>query len=133
MRSRHLAFVMLAAAGACAKPAAKPAQTARPNWLSDVPYIVQSRLLDTTGTPDAQHVVLLAPRPIDSVAAFYRTRLQAMGWRILSDMADTLQVSLYLERGNLPLWIQMEAQGPDSRVSFTATGSGLKPAGAPAR
>jgi len=134
MHARALALALLAAA-ACAKPAPKPAQTARPNWLIDVPYIAQSQLLDTAGTPDAQHVVLRSPRPIDSVAAFYRTRLPAMGWRILSDVADTIHVSLYLERGSLPMWIQIDAEGPDSRVSFTATGSGngQKPAAEPSR
>ncbi|MFI5377638.1 MAG: hypothetical protein ACHQ8D_23610 [Candidatus Rokuibacteriota bacterium] len=129
MRSRPLAFALLAAAAACAKPAPKPAQATRPNWLFDVPYIAQSQLLDTTGTPEAQHVVLRSPQPIDSVAAFYRTRLPHMGWRILSDLGDTIHVSLYLERGSLPMWIQIEAEGPDSRVSFTATGSGQKPPG----
>jgi hypothetical protein len=89
--------------------------------------------VDTTGTPDAQHVVLLSPRPIDSVAAFYRTRLPAMGWRILSDVSDTIHVSLYLMRGSLPMWIQIAAEGPDSRISFTATGSGQGPGPAPAR
>ena len=127
MGPRPLAIVLLAAAAACAKSAPKPAEAARPNWLFDVPYIAQSRLVDTSGTPDAQHVVLLSPRIIDSVAAFYRTRLPAMGWRIISDVSDTIHVSLYLERGSLPLWIQIEGQGPESRVSFTATGSGLTP------
>ena len=133
MHPRSLAIAMLAAVAACAKPAPKPSGADRPNWLFDVPYIAQSQLVDTTGTPDAQHVVLLSPRPIDSVAAFYRTRLPAMGWRILSDVSDTIHVSLYLERASLPMWIQIEAQGPESRVSFTATGSGRKPGEAPAR
>jgi hypothetical protein len=127
MRPSLLAVVMLAASAACAKPVPKPPQSARPNWLIDVPYIAQSLLLDTAGTPEAQHVVLRSPLPIDSVAAFYRTRLPAMGWRILSDVSDTIHVSLYLERRALPMWIQIEAEGPDSRVTFTATGSGASP------
>lgn len=133
MRSRSLAIAMVAAVAACAKPAPKPAGADRPNWLFDVPYIAQSQLVDTTGTPDAQHVVLRSPRPIDSVAAFYRTKLPAMGWRILSDVSDTIHVSLYLMRGSLPMWIQIEAEGPDSRISFTATGSGRGPGPAPTR
>jgi hypothetical protein len=127
MRPLTLVCVTLAAAAACAKPAQKPSQAVRPNWLFDVPYIAQSQLLDTTGTPDAQHVVLLSPRPIDSVAAFYRTKLPQMGWRIVGDVSDTLHVSLFLERGGLPMWIQIEAEGPDSRVFFTATGGGNGP------
>jgi hypothetical protein len=132
MRARLWVLVLLvAAAAACAKSEPKAAQAVRPNWLLDVPYISQSRLMDTTGTPDAQHVVLLSPGPIDSVARYYRTRLPTMGWRLLSDVADTIHVSLYLERGGLPMWIQIDAQGPESRISFTASGRGPAPAGAP--
>ena len=133
MRPRTLLLVMLVAAAACGKPAPKTREAARPNWLFDVPLIAQSQFVDTTGTPDAQHVVVLAPRPIDSVAAFYRTRLPLLGWRILSDVSDTIHVSLYLQRGSLPMWVQIEAEGPDSRVSFTAAGNGEKPTAAPAR
>jgi hypothetical protein len=124
MRARSLVLVLLAAAAAaCTKSERKAAQAVRPNWLFDVPYIAQSILEDTSGTPDAQHIVLLSPGPIDSVAAFYRTRLPPMGWRIMSDVGDSLHVSLFVERGSLPMWIQIEAQGPQSRISFTATGS----------
>jgi hypothetical protein len=132
MRPHPVLLALLAAAAACSKPA--PARQAeRPNWLIDVPYIAQSRLVDTTGTPEAQHVVLVSPGPIASVAAFYRTRLPAMGWRMLSDVSDTIHVSLYLERGGKPMWIQIDAEGPESRVSFTATGgnaAATPPAGA---
>ncbi len=125
MRAHPLVLVLLAAAAAaCAKSERKAVVVARPNWLFDVPYIAQSILEDTTGTPDAQHIVLLSPGPIDSVEAFYRTRLPVMGWRIMSDVGDTIHVSLYVERRGLPMWIQLDAQGPQTRLSFTATGRG---------
>jgi len=137
MRVRTLALLALVAASSCAKAEKKAVAALRPNWLSGVPYIAQSVLLDTTGTPDAQHVVVMSPQPIDSVAAFYRGRLPAKGWRIVSDVHDTIHVSLYLERSGLPMWIQIDAQGPESRVSFTAAGGASgQPAGptpAPAR
>jgi hypothetical protein len=123
MHARPLFLVLLAAAAAaCAKSGSKAAHAARPNWLADVPSFNNSTIEDTTGSPDAQHVVLRVPKPIDSVAAFYRSNLPAMGWRILGDVADTIHVSLYLERGGLPMWIQIEAQGPESRVSFPVQG-----------
>jgi len=136
MRTRAFIFGLLAAAtAACAQSDRKPAPPPRPNWLLDVPYIAQSVLEDTTGTPDAQHVVILSPGPIDSVAAFYRTRLPPMGWRMVSDMSDSVHVSLYLERGSVPMWIQMDAQGPQTRVAFTATAgqSGARPPAGPPR
>jgi hypothetical protein len=123
MRARPLLVAVLAAAAAaCSKPAPQVARAPRPNYLIDVPYLAQSILQDTTGTPEAQHVVLLAPAPIDSVARFYRHRLPAMGWQILSDVGDTVRVSLYLVRSGQPMWVQIDAQGPQSRVSYTATG-----------
>jgi hypothetical protein len=124
MRTRAFVLVLLAAASAaCARSDRKNPRALRPNWLMDVPYIPQSILVDTTGTPDVQHLVLLSPKPMDSVAAFYRDRLPPMGWRIVSDLGDSMQVSLYAERQNLPMWIQMDAQGPQTRVAFTATGA----------
>ena len=125
MRVRPLFVAILAAcAAACAKPAPKAAQAQRPNYLFDVPYLQQSVLEDTTGTAETQHLVLRAPAPIDSVVNFYRHRLPPMGWRVVSDVGDSLKVSMYLVRGGLPMWIQMEAQGPETRVSFTAAGGG---------
>ena len=94
MRLRHVIVAVLAAVAACAKPEPKVARPQRPNWLLDVPYLAQSVLEDTTGTPDAQHVVLLAPATLDSVARFYRHRLPPMGWRVMSDVSDSLHVSL---------------------------------------
>ena len=118
--------ILTAAVAACGKPKPKPVAE-RPNYLFDVPYLAQSILEDTTGTPEAQHVVLLAPAPIDSVARFYRHRLPPMGWQIVSDLSDTIHVNLYLVRGSRPMWIQIEAQGPQSRVSYTATGGAQAP------
>ena len=128
MRERMFVLALLAvASAACAQQEHKAAPAARPNWLIDVPYIAQSILEDTTGTPDAQHIVILSPGPIDSVAAFYRTRLPPMGWQVVSDMSDSVRVNMYLQRRGLPMWILMEAQGPQTRVSFTATGRGTPP------
>ncbi len=129
-----VAMLLAAAAAACTRPDENKSAAVvhRPNWLAGVPYITQSRLLDTTGTPDAQHVVILSPAPLDSVARFYRTRLRALGWEVVSDVHDTSHVSLYLVRGGLPMWIRIDALGKDSRVSFTAAGGSGPKAAAPA-
>ena len=134
MRERMFVLALLAvASAACAQQEHKAAPIARPNWLMDVPYISRSTLEDTTGTPDAEHIVILSPGPIDSVAAFYRTRLPPMGWQLVSDVSDSLRVNLYLERRGLPMWIELDAQGPQTRVSFTATGATGQPQPAPGR
>ena len=129
MRARPVVLFAVAtalAAGVGAKKKAPVAQ--RPNWLIDVPDLAQSRLLDSTGSPDAQHIVILSPAPLDSVAAFYRHRLPSMGWMIMGDSHDSAQATLYLERGGAPMWIQILAQGPESRVSFTAASGAPRPA-----
>jgi len=125
MRARTLGVVALTAvAAACAKPHERPAgAAARPNYLIGVPYLPQSVVQDTTGSPEAQQLVLLAPKPIDSVAAFYRRALPMTGWQIMGDIGDTIHVSLYLVRDGRPLWVQIDAQGPESRVTLTAAGA----------
>ena len=134
MRSRIVIVALLAILpAACARPEKKAAQAARPNWLAGVPYIPKSVLQDTTGAPDAQHVVILSPGPLDSVAAFYRTRLPPLGWRVVSDVGDSAQVILFLERNGLPLWIQLDGGGLVTRVSFTAAGASPAPQPAPRR
>jgi len=131
MRTRATLLLLLATwSAACTRPE-KKAQAARPNWLADIPYVGQSTIVDTTGAPDVQHVVLLSPKPLDSVAAFYRTRLPPAGWRVVSDMGDSVRVSLYLERKGRPLWIELDAQGLETRVSFTAAGAAGPPQPAP--
>jgi hypothetical protein len=134
MRVRTLSLLALGfAAAACRAPEKKAPALPRPNWLLDVPYLAQSRLLDTTGTPDAQHIVIQSPAPIDSVASFYRHRLPPMGWMIMGDAHDSVHVTLYLLRRGAPMWIQIEAQGPESRVSFIAAGPGRRPPPPPQR
>ncbi len=133
MRPRLLSPLVLALAAAGCFGTKKPAAAQRPNFLGDVPYLAQSRLLDTTGAPDAQHVVILSPAPIDSVASFYRNRLPEKGWMIMGDTHDSARVTLYLVRNGAPLWIQIDAAGPDSRVGFTAAAATPAPQPTPGR
>jgi len=131
MRARTLSLLAVAvAAAACARGPKKAPVAQRPNWMFDVPYLAQSVLLDTTGTPDAQHIVINSPAPIDSVTSYYRHRLPPMGWVVLGDTHDSAQATLYLERSGMPMWIQIQAQGPRSLVSFTAAGRSPGAAGA---
>jgi hypothetical protein len=124
MRTRAVVIALAVAAAACARQEPKAAAAApRPNWLLEVPIISQSSLVDTTGTPEAQHIVIVTAHPMDSVAAFYRSRLIAQGWQVMGEEADTASMSLYLQRGGAPMWIQLEAQGPRTRASFIASGA----------
>ncbi len=113
---------LIAAAAACSGKE-RAATPVRPDYLFDVPYIAKSILVDTTGSPDTQQLVLICMQSADSVAKFYRAKLPPMGWSLLADRSDTAKLTLYFERHNLPLWIQIEPQDPSSsRVTFTASG-----------
>jgi hypothetical protein len=129
MSRRLIVFLAVAAlAAACVQPDRSSARAPRrPNWMAGMPYLAQSQVLDTAGTADAEHVVILSPAPLDSVANFYRDRLPALGWRLMGDQHDAATVSLYLERAGSPLWIQIRAEGEkNSRVSFTAAAGAPK-------
>jgi hypothetical protein len=124
MRKTIFGFAVFAAAAAgCARPDSAATRAAvRPHYLADVPVIPGSVVLDTTGTPDADHAVLRTLAPMDSVVAFYRRALPAHGWHIVADMADAAHASLYATRDDKPLWIQIRNAGSMSEVNLTAAG-----------
>jgi hypothetical protein len=128
MRIRALAIEVLAAgAVACGKPGGEAAAPARPHYLAGVPLIPASIVTDTTGSPDAEHRRLVMQLPMDSVTSFYRRELQARGWRIVGDMADTAHVTLFLQRDSLSLWVQVRKLGPLA-TEYTLTAASQTPA-----
>ena len=124
---------MVAALAACSSADRKAPPPLRPNWLFSIPTFPSVTIVDTTGTADAQHVVIRVPQPFAAVTAFYRSKLPQAGWRITSDLADSIHATLYLERGGMPLWLQIDAQGPETLVAFTATAGGSNAPAPPAR
>jgi hypothetical protein len=88
-----------------------------PPVLVGVPFIEGSEVVDTSGTREAARVTFLIPMPSDSVAAFYRRRLAAEGWRIVGDVADAGGVDLYAERNGPPLWVHIRpGQQPNTTL-----------------
>ncbi len=133
MRAFPLALLALAAA-ACTRTGGSADRTPRrPQYLADVPMIPRSIVNDTTGTPEVEHRGLVLQWPYDSVLAFYRRQLPALGWKMMSDVADTAQASLYLQKDTVALWVQIHSIGPlATEYALTAAGSGGV-AGRPAR
>ncbi len=125
MRAPTLALLALAAA-ACTRSGGSAADLRpRPQYLADVPMIPRSIINDTTGTPEVEHRGLVLQWPYDSVAAFYRRQLPALGWKVMSDVADAAQTSLYLQKDTVVLWVQIHSIGPlATEYALTATGSG---------
>ena len=125
MHPRSFVVVALAlAAVACVKQEGKAPQVVRPAYLSGVPVIHGYVVQDTTGTADYQHVLYLAPVPVDSAAAFYRQQLAARKWLLMADHGDTARVTQYWQKDSLSLWVQIRAGGLACQVSLTAAGSG---------
>ncbi len=100
-----LALSLSACTGDDAAPESAPART--PPVLTGVPVIEGSQVVDTVGTSEAARMTLDIPMPPESVAAFYRRRLTADGWRLQGDVPDAGGVDLYAERNGPPLWVHI--------------------------
>ena len=70
--------------------------------------------------------------PLDSVARFYRAQLAQLGWRIVGDMGDSAQVSLYATKGRPALWVQVRALGNLATEYTLIGGAGGGEVGRPA-
>jgi hypothetical protein len=114
-----LAALALAACSGGENTGQDEAAVRTPPVLAGVPVIEGSRIVDTAGTREAARVTLLVPMPPDSVAAFYRRRLAAEGWRIVGDVADSGGVDLYAERSGPPLWVHVRP-GPQPNTTLYA-------------
>jgi hypothetical protein len=115
MATRVFGFLLLAAAAAaCARSdgGAAKAPGTPPDYLAGIPMVPRSIVNDTSSAPGVQHRGMLVQRPMDSVVAFYRRELMAQGWQVMSDVADTGQVSLLLQHGDRSLWVQITSIGP---------------------
>jgi hypothetical protein len=112
-----LAALALAACSGGENAAQDEAAVRTPPVLAGVPIIDGSQVVDTSGTSEAARATLLVPMPPDSVAAFYRRRLAAEGWRIVGDVADAGGVDLYAERNGPPLWVHIRpGQQPNTTL-----------------
>lgn len=100
-----LALALSACTGDDAAQDSAPART--PPVLTGVPVIEGSQVVDTAGTAEAARMTLEIPMPPESVAAFYRRRLAADGWRLRGDVPDAGGVDLYAERHGPPLWVHI--------------------------
>ena len=106
---------------------AQPPRPAPP-VLAGVPVFPFSVILDTTATEEAARATLIVAQIPDSVAAFYRRRLTAEGWRILSDMAADSGVTIYAQRQGPPLWIQIRPGRRPRTTVYSLIGAANAPA-----
>jgi hypothetical protein len=131
MLPRALGLTLLVLAMAACERQQTPAKATppRPHFLADVPIMPTSIVTDTTGAVDAEHRGLAVQRPMDSVAAYYRRELAARGWRLLSDVSDTARVTLFLQRPDRSLWVQIHRLGPLA-CEYALTAAAATPQGA---
>lgn len=137
MRTPLVALLLAASVAAlpgCKSEGQPPGSAAlpRPQFLADIPRLDRSILTDTTGAEDAERFTYVVQVPLDSVARFYRAQLAQLGWRIVGDMGDSAQVSLYATKGGLALWVQVRALGNLATEYTLIAGAGGGEVGRPA-
>ncbi len=119
----------------CKARAPEPVRQAAPTRsqiLGSIPTAPGGYLTDTTSTSDAEHRSYSVPHPIDTVAAFYRDRLQALGWLLMSDRADRPagRLDLLATKDSQSLWVHLVRNGEEAAlVSLIAHGAESPPRG----
>lgn len=102
--------------GERAEPAASP-----PGF----PFVAElqrplARLLDSNVTDEAAQWNFRSLHRPDSIAAFYRRQLLAIGFRISGDTREGGAVSLYARRGREAIWVRAEPDPIGSRFVLVA-------------
>jgi hypothetical protein len=100
---------------------AVPVNASRAAFLRNVPDVPGSVLTDTTGAEDAQRASYLVRAPLDTVRAFYRRLLPALGWTLRSDQSDSTLVNLMLEKDTATIWIRATPSG--GATAYTIIGA----------
>ncbi len=98
----------------------------RPDVLGSFWFIPGSRVRDTTGTVEAQRKLLSVAMPLDTVRAIYRERLRDMGWTLVSDVGDSVQVAMHARHDSSLVWLNLERGGP-SLTTYTVIGTVAPP------
>jgi hypothetical protein len=116
MSSTPLRLLLILLAMTACRPENAPKAEAplppRTEILSGIPRLSSSRVQDTTGSADAEQLVMTTIWPVAHVATFYRDSLRARGWQIVSDQGDTLRTLLYARKDSLLLWADIRQLNP---------------------
>ncbi len=104
-------------AGCIAKDAARTA--APPPLFRGVPIPREAHVVDTATTPEAIRATLVVGAPPQLVLAFYRRTLPQVGFRIMSDVGDSVSADLYAQRDGPPLWVQVRPGAQPGTARFT--------------
>ena len=133
--SRRLApaalLLALTSLFAC-KQAEPPAQLPpRAQILQNLPLIPLSKLVDTTGTPEAEHRGYTVILPFDSTSKFYPDTLRKLGWSIEGLHQGDRSLDIYARKNGQNLWVRLEgeiAQLGDftvNRTNYTLTAAAV--------
>jgi hypothetical protein len=102
-----------------------PPRAPRPSALLFTPKVPGSLVVDTSGTEDAERLVMVVPTSADSVARYLRATIGRAGWRLQNDRTDGPITDLYASDGPFAtgsLWIHIEAQDSlSARYTMIAT------------
>lgn len=94
----------------------------------------EGRVVSRSGGEDALQLVFRSPQAPDLVADYYRQRLLAAPWEIVSDTRSGDATVIYAEASGRPLWVRVTAgdAGVGSRIEMTGAVVGGDTAGSAA-
>jgi hypothetical protein len=83
-----------------------------------------ARLQEIRGSRETSESVFLSPFPVDSVARWYRSRFDALGWEIVGDVtAPDGTVTLHIAREGPPLWVIIRTPPDQPGTEFSVIGA----------
>jgi hypothetical protein len=123
-RVSTLAVVLAGASLGCgeAPPPERDVPTA--DLLQAAPVFQPARLHDIRSSRETYESVFRSEVSADSVARWYRSRLDALGWQIVGDVtAPDGTVTLHIAREGPPLWVIIRTPPEQSGTEFSVIGA----------
>jgi hypothetical protein len=92
--------------------------------LQEAPVFQPARLHDIRASRETYESVFRSDVPADSVARWYRARLDQLGWRIVGDFtAADGAVTLHIDREGPPLWVIIRTPPDHPGAEFSVIGA----------
>jgi hypothetical protein len=125
IRLPTLVVVLASASPGCGEaPPPPPREFPPTDVLQRAPVFMPARLQEIRGSRETSESIFLSPVPIDSVARWYRSRFDALGWEIVGDFtAADGTVTLHIEREGPPLWVIIRMPPDQSGTEFSVIGA----------
>ena len=124
MTIRLVVLVTLATVAACERPGSdRTEREVVGEALKGLVTYPRSSLVSVSAGRDAAQLVLSAPAPAETVAAWYRRTLRRNGWELRADgMQPDGSISLYADSGRRSVWITFAPGAAGAATTYTLVG-----------